>query len=390
MRSASEKFKHLDSVRPYLVSETIPAFEFITNIEGISDFSSSLILRSTLKNEAQKGQLQSGKSLSIGGIDSRQKLQSAWEQINAQVGLEEVILQKEINWVTHITLISEADFFFAELKKRDGSKQFIYWTPLGKSLNPEVQLLKDFLEQIGSYLMLEKYWLMEAGLESGKLHLFQIHPVQLDLLSKIFSTEMVAQIVSSRMKFAKAQSFFGLLKFEWQAWKFRKNMPNESFHPSLIFLNWEFLFHYFRLFCMFSRMQPDAQSFAKFLAMSFEKNWISSMVKKHLELANFFRKNESFDPMVLGFESKGCLFIGKGIFQGIVGEDIHVCQEIPLELIYQKVKPKLILSKEVGLLSHPVLASVENGVPLVLGIDILPLKGARIYLDFDRKILRIE
>jgi hypothetical protein len=390
MRLASAKFKHLDSVQAFLGPETVPAFRIITNLDGISDFPTPLILRSALKEESQKGQLQSGKSISIGGIDTRQKLQEAWEKINSQPGLEEVILQTEINWDTHITLIYEEEFFFAELKKRDGSKQFIYWTPLAQSLIPEVQTLKVFLKTIEAYLPKEKFWLMEAGLMNDKIHLFQMHSVNLDLLSKIFSTEMVAQIVSSRMRFAKAQGFWGLLKTEWYARKFRRKMNKESFHPSLIFLNWEFLFHYFRLFCMVNRLAPDAQSFAKFLAMSFQKNWISSLIKKHLELANFFRESESFDPMMLGFETQGYLYIGKGIVEGVVGEGIHVCEEISLGLIYEKTKPKAILSREVGLLSHPVLASVENGVPLVLGLSDLPLKGARIHLDFDQQILRIE
>jgi hypothetical protein len=390
MRLASAKFKHLDSIQAFLLPETVPAFRVILNLEGITDFSCPYILRSALKGEGQKGQLQSGKSISIGGIDSKQKLQEAWDKVHSQIDLEETILQKEINWDSHITLIYEEDFFFAELKKRDGSKQFIYWTPLAQSLSPEVQKLKDFLKSIAAYLPQEKFWLMEAGLMDGKIYLFQIHSVNLELLTKIFSTEMVAQIVSSRMRFAKSQGFWGLLKTEWQARKFRRKMNKESFHPSLIFLNWEFLFHYFRLFCMINRQTPDAQSFAKFLAMSFQKNWISSLVKKHLELASFYRKSETFDPMMLGFESHGLLFIGKGIVKGRVGEGIHVCEGISLSLIYEKTKPMAILSKEVGLLSHPVLASVENGVPLVLGMRELPLKGANIHLDFDKKIFRIE
>jgi hypothetical protein len=390
MRLASGKFKHLDSVQTFLGPETIPAFRVITDLEGVFDFQTPLILRSALRNEAQKGQLLSGKSLSIGNIDSKQKLTEAWEQVRAQPELDEVILQKEIKWDTHVTLIYENDFFFAELKSLQGAKQFVYWTPLAQTLSAEVQKLKAFLKTIESYLKQEKYWLMEAGLKDGKLYLFQIHPVKLEILSDIFSSEMVAHIVSSRMRFSKSQGLWGLLKTEWKARKFRSQMNQESFHPSLIFLNWEFLFHYFRLFCMTNGLKPDAQSFAKFLAMSFEKSWMSSLVKKHLELANFFRKSESFDPMSLGFESQGMLFIGKGIIKGVVGNDIHICDEISLEMIYQKSKPKVILTKEVGLLSHPVLASVENGVGLVLGVGELPQKGDRIYLDFDLKILRIE
>jgi hypothetical protein len=391
MRLASAKFKHLDSVQAFLVPETVPAFRVIQQLVDITSFDGPYILRSALKNEGQKGQLLSGKSLSIGDIDSRQKLNEAWEKISSQVDLEEVILQEEIKWDSHITLTYEKDFFFSEIKKQNGLQQFIYWTPLAQTLSFEVQLIKKFLKPLESYLLQEKCWLMEAGILNGKIYLFQIHPVSLDLLSTIFSSEMVGQIVSSRMRFAKSQGLWGLIKTEWKARSFRHKMKDESFHPSLIFLNWEFLFHYFRIFCMLNQLGPDAQSFAKFLAMSFEKNWMSSLVKKHLELANFFRKNEAFDPMNLGFESNGLIFIGKGTLEGTVGDEIHTCDEISLALIYQKsARPRVILTKEVGLLSHPVLASVENGVYLVLGMSELPNKGARIHLDFDQKVIRIE
>jgi len=391
MRLASGKFKHLDSIRRFLGPDIIPAFKVIENTEGILDFQAPFILRSALKDEANLGNLQSGKSLSIGGIDSKQKLDEAWGLLTAQPGLEEVILQQEIRWETHVTLVYEKDFFFAEVKRRQGPPQFIYWTPLAQTLSPEIKILKNFLETLGPYLLKEKFWLMEIGLLNGKLYLFQIHPVTPDLLSTIFSSEMVRQIVFSRLKFAKSHSFMGLLKTEWEARKFRQKIDQKNFHPSLIFLNWEFLFHYFRLFCMTNQNTPDAQSFAKFLALSYQKNWMSGLIKKHLELANIFRKNEAFAEMNVGFETQGYIFIGKGIVEGVVGDEIHVCDQIPLDLIYHKsLRPKAILTKEVGILSHPVLACVENGVYLVLGLGELPLKGERIYLDFDQKKIRIE
>ena len=391
MRLASAKFKHLDSVQPFLLPDTVPAFRVVKQLMDISSFDGPYILRSALKNEGQKGQLLSGKSLSIGEIDSMQELNEAWEKISTQVDLAEVILQKEIKWESHITITYEKDFFFAEIKKKNGPQQFIYWTPLAQTLHDEIQKIRNFLRPLETYLLQDKCWLMEAGILNGKIYLFQLHPLSLDLLSTIFSSEMVGQIVSSRMKFAKSQGLWGLIKTEWKARTFRQKMKDESFHPSLIFLNWEFLFHYFRIFCMLNQLGPDAQSFARFLAMSFEKTWMSSLVKKHLELANFFRKNEAFDPMNLGFESQGLIYIGKGTLEGTVGEDIHTCDTISLALIYQKnARPRVILTKEIGLLSHPVLASVENGVYLVLGMSELPKKGARIHLDFDQKVIRIE
>lgn len=390
MRLASGKFKHLETIRPIIEVGSIPEFRVISHSDDVQSINQSMILRSALKNEAKGAKLLSGKSLSISGIDSRQKFLEAWDKIQAQPGLEEVILQNEIFWDQHITLICEDNFFFAEIKLKIGVSEFLYWTPLVQSLNPLVQKLKTFLGLLKSYLKSEKFWLMELGLSDQKIFLFQIHPVRVELLSELFSSNMVAQIVSSRMKFARRMGLWGLLKTEWKARGFRREMKEASFHPSLVFLNWEYLFHYFRLFCMMNRLSPNAQSFASFLTACFENHWFSELVKKHLEMANYFRQSESFDPMKLGFESQGMIFIGRGQFEGVVGEDIHVCDEISLELLYQHLRPKVILTKEVGVLSHPVLASVENGVALVLGVTQLFVPGERIFLDFEDKILQVK
>lgn len=390
MRLSSGKFKYLDQLKPLLPEGTIPSFRIMDSLGPEVEIAGRFILRSALKNEGDFNQLQSGKSLSPGGIDSWQKLKNSWEAVQKQEKLEEVILQEEIEWETHITLIYEKDFFFAELKSKSHSSQFLYWTPLGQSLSPITQKIKTFLEPIKSELEKENFWLLEAGICRDKIHLFQIHPVNQELISHVFSGELAPQIISSRLRFSKPQGLLGLMRTEWEARKFRRRMKNQNFQPSTVFLNWEFLFHYFRLFCMMQKMKPDAQSFGKFLSASYQNSWMSSLVKKHLELANYFRKSETFDPMNLGFSGPQLIFIGKGMFQGKVGEDILVCDEISLDTIYGNPKPRVILSKEVGLLSHPVLASVENGIHLVLGLRALPQKGERIYLDFERNVLTVE
>ena len=390
MRLSSGKFKYLDRVKTLLPEGAIPSFRIMDTLGQEQEIAGRFILRSALRNESQKDQLQSGKSLSITGIDSWQKLLNSWEAVQKQPQLEEVILQEEIQWNTHITLIYEKDFFFAELKMKGSPSQFIYWTPLGQSLSPLTKKLKEFLDLILSVLKEETFWLMELGLRAETLFLFQIHPVHQELISHIFSSELAPQIISSRLRFSKSQGLFNLMKTEWEARKFRSRMKNQNFQPSAVFLNWEFLFHYFRLFCMIHQLKPDAQSFGRFLSDSYKNHWLSSLVKKHLELASYFRKNETFELMNLGFEGQHQIFIGKGIIGGVVGEEILVCDEISLETIYQSRRPKAILSKEVGLLSHPVLASVENGIHLVLGLKELPQKGERIYLDFERKVLTVE
>jgi hypothetical protein len=390
MRLASEKFKHLDSISPLLSSGLVPSFQKIEILEEIRALDKTYIMRSALKNEASNMRLQSGKSLSIGGIDSVQKLQEAWGQINKQDHLDEVILQEEVPWTTHVTLIYETDFFFAELKKREGPPQFLYWTPLGRSLVRETALLEKFLKPLKPYLEQEPFWLMELGIKDDQLFIFQLHSADPALLSNIFSSDMVAQIVASRLRFTKSQGLWNLFKTEWQARKFRQNMSVETVNPSKIFNNWEYLFHYFKVFCMMKKLEPTAQSFATFLATSGESSWLSGIVKKHLELANYYRASETFDPMKAGIAGQGPIFVGKGTYSGVVGIDIHVCEEISLDLIYRKERPKIILTKEVGVLSHPVLASVENGVSLVMGLTDLPTEGETIFLDFDSHYFKVQ
>lgn len=390
MRLSSVKFKHLDSITPFLSSGAVPAFQKIQSLEGISTLHRSYIMRSALNDEASQKHLQSGRSLSIGGIDSLQKLQEAWDSIRSQNDLEEVILQEEVIWDTHVTLIYEKDFFFAELRRRNSSREFLYSTPLGRSLVSETSKLQKFLGGIRPYLNKEAFWLMELGIKDDEVFLFQIHPADPSLLSSVFSSEIVSQIVASRLPFSKAGGLWGLLKREWQARTFRQNMKRGNVNPAKIFNNWEYLFHYFQIFCLMKKMEPTAQSFATFVATSGNKSWPFRIVKKHLEFANYFRASVDFDPMSSGTHGRGPIFVGKGSFLGVVGFDIHVCEEISLDIIYRKERPRVIVSKEIGILSHPVLASVENGVSLVLGVTKLPQLGETIFFDFDSHFFKVQ
>lgn len=387
MRLASEKFKYLEEAKRLLPAGSVPAFQKVSDLSEIK-LSASHILRSSLASESGD-QLLSGKSLSIASIDTKQKLDEAWTKIHAQPELEEVLWQQEIFWDKHLTVVVEKNFVFFEARNRNGKKEFFYWSELVKSLEPIVQSLVNFLSPLRPLIQDGQPWLLELGSVSDKFFVFQLHPVRSALLEKIFSTELVSQIISSRLRFAKKQTLFHLLATEWKARQFRQQ-ASSAFSAAQVFLNWEYLFHYFRLFCMLNHKQPDAQSFADFLSESFKKGWLGSMVKKHLELANFFRQNEPFDPMKLGFGSSGPVFIGKGVLEGVVGEDLIFCEEVDLAAIYHKQKPRAILTKEVGMLSHPVLASVENGIPLVLGLCQDLEVGDRIYLDFERRELRVN
>lgn len=390
MRFVSDKFKYLHDFQKALPEGVIPSFTLFTDPIESRDFTPSKILRSALHLEASQGHLGSGKSKSISGICSEKDLNTAWQEVRSQENFCEAIIQDEVPWETHITLIYENDFFFAELKSRTGHPYFIYWTPLAYTLTKETILLKNLISLIKQSLKTHSFWLMELGMIDEKLFLFQIQPVNLNFMGKIFSSELGLHLVRSRLRFSRSQNIFSLIKNEWHAHKFRKQIISASYSPANVFLNWEFIFHYYRLFCMLKKLSPNGQSFAQFLSQGFESSFLSIAVRKHLEFAHYYRTQEEFLPMDIGMEGPGIIFLGKGIISGVVGVDIECFDKIPIQSVYQKSKPKIILTKEVSLLSHPILASVENGIALVLGMESFPENGANIVVDFEKKSFLIK
>ena len=181
MGLTSEKFKYLWVAKNLLPFESVPEFEVLKTLSA-RKVHERLILRSSLKQEASKGQLLCGKSLSISGIDSWHKLQQAWNDIQKQTDLDEIILQREIQYVSHVTLFWEKDFFFAELKSM-GQKHFLYWTPLVQSLCEETKILRQLVLPLQLLLEKEDSWLMEIGIKDKKAYLFQLHPIELELVT---------------------------------------------------------------------------------------------------------------------------------------------------------------------------------------------------------------
>lgn len=394
MRLASGKFKHLIEAKGLLSSESLPEFQKMTSVDDATlDF--PLIMRSALKNEAQDTKLLSGKSLSIGNIDSRQKLIESWERIRAQPDVEEVILQKEIPWTTHFTLICEESFFFAEARSRENKAEFFYWTPMAEARHEGfVPAVRSLLEKLDPLLKTKNLWLLELGSFEGKVFLFQIHPISPAHLKNIFSNDLALKVVSARQRFQNSRGLWKLLKTEWQARKFRKNKHHLVHHPSSVFLNWEYIFHYFRLYCMLNGKNPTAEVFAKFLSASYKNNWISELFQHHLKISNDLRKDEIFDPISATFPHAGMIFIGRGELLGELGKDILLSPVLDLDLIYESSGIKAILTKEVSLLGHGVLAAAERRIFLVVGIPesiYCELRnGDKIYLDFDERHLEVR
>jgi hypothetical protein len=391
MLLVSEKFKYLLTARDLLEPGIVPDFKLLSQLPDQAPEEGPYIMRSALKDEAGEEKMLSGKSLSLHGLMTLTDIQNAWDKIQSQPQLQEIILQREIIWEKHATVLVEADFFLAEVKTTSGGRYSFYGNSLVKNVALEDKLLAEILKSLHPLLSESGLWLLELGWAQGRWFLFQIHPMLQSLVQAIFSSDLAYQLVSSRQRFGRTQDFLGLLKMEWNAYKFRSRFNSPvAFCASAVFMNWEFLFHYFRLFCMIHRLLPNGQSFSQFLSSRYDSAWPSPLIKKHLQLLRIFRDEEEFLPQQLGFKDQPIVYIGKGKLEGVVGEDILAVAEIPLAQIYETLPPRAILTKEVTLLSHPVLACAEVGIPLVLGMSELPANGAKIILDFDSKNFRLK
>lgn len=400
----STKFKYLNNAQSLLGKKTVPAFKKMkSKSEQIDLFSAGTIIRSALSGEAEANSLLSGKSLSIGKIKNHEEAKEAQELIWAQSNLAEVIFQEEIFWDHHLTLVYEKDFFFVEMKSKDESipPRFFYWTPIGQTSNDLdesglITKLTQILKKLQPLTSGAPLWLMELGLSTDELFLFQIQPVAVSFLTSLFSQNLVQEMLLSRQRFSKNQNLFGMMKTEWRAFWFRKrHLKTLDYHPSWIFLNWEFIFHYFRLYSLQKNIKPTQESFGEFLSIGHTKTWMGEILRIHFKLANELRLHEDFEAQNFIFNhSSDLIFIGKGIFQGKIKDEMIMIEDLTPESVYALVTSKIILTKTISLLGHGILAATERKMRVVAGIneetwnDLLTKEI--IYLDFEKRLLKLE
>ncbi len=328
MPLSSEKFKYLEISGTFLKEGVIPAY----SVMGINDFEVMnrgqrwpLILRSAIRSEASELTTLSGKSISIGGIEGPEALQHALSRCRSQPDLQEIILQEEVDWNEHLTVIVESNFFFCEVRDRTGQTRTFFQSSLTQtSAEPLSIPLREILKALAPILEEKHLWLLELGWASSGLHLFQIQPIARPAVEKIFSSQLARQQVASTERFTKQKGIFKLLKIEWQALAFRNRVHAGTLHSSDVFLNWEFIFHYFRIFCMIRNHRPSGEAFAAFLTSTRSSSPIASLSLTHLRIANQLRKDEMFLASDARFEGNAPLFIGTGIIEGYTNEAILV------------------------------------------------------------------
>jgi hypothetical protein len=401
MLQASVKFHYLERAQGILPPGVVPSFERIP-IQGESPVFSkpsekeSYILRSALQCEGRFGKLLSGKSLTIGGITSIEDFEKSCIRVRAQQNLDSMILQREIPWDRHLTLWVDGDFFVGEQRDRDDRITCFFFNPLTRShTGVNLEGLSDLLKRLRPILNESPQWVFEFGICHGQIHLFQLQPANPKNMEMIFSSGFALEQILAQSRFAKTATFLGMLRTEWNAHHFRKRMISGLPRISDVFLNWEFIFHYFRLHCLVTRENASAEAFAMFLSESSKsKSHLGGLLKKHLEISSRLRPLEPFPHLSAGFHSSTPLFIGGGRIEGILGVDILWHEEPDLEMIHSINPPKAILSSSVSILSHASLACSELGIGLVLGLpkdsDYSKINNATLQIDFHHKLITVK
>ncbi|MFZ4714927.1 MAG: hypothetical protein ACOYL6_14505 [Bacteriovoracaceae bacterium] len=393
MELISQKFKYLQEVKS-LAPSLVPDFEKIENKISFTTLVPPFILRSALKKEAGL-ELQSGRSVTLHQLQKKD-LDHALIQIQKQNDLEEVILQSEIPWCEHLTIIIEKDFFLGEKKDRQNSTTFFYQGLNGGTEDKINIHISSQIIRLQPLLKTQPLWLSEWGFLEGKIYLFQLHPVEQNKLTPLFSNDLAFQMILSRQRFQKAQGLVAMLKCEWQAFLYRRRKTKDkTFSAQDLFINWEFIFHYFRLHCLIHNESPSENALAHFFQNLHQKNFLSEIVREHFRLANELRRLEKYPVLDFHFEGeKKMRFIGKGQKTYIFGDDALYFSELLPDQVYALNSPKLILTKTISLLGHGVLAAIETGHSLVTGIPeslLFELKdGDQIYLDFETEKIELQ
>ncbi len=366
-----------------LFSEYIPPFVSV-NKEDVNKFldgNSCCILRSALKSEGRLKSLLPGKSISIQDIHNESEYNEAIKRILSQNEVAEIILQQQIRYQHHFTVYYEKDFFYLT----HNAKQTIITPQTIVGAIPSQKSVISFFEKWNKHFS-NSQMILELGITDNAISLFQAVQVSQELISSIITDDLIQKTLTIRENWKKSRSLWGLLKMEWNAFRFRKEVTAPSI--AIAFQNWQYIFHYFYLFCRIKQKPGSDHDFALFLSQASNKKWPGPIIKKHLAMANETQKGESLQ-LPASFISAGNspYFIGKGEHQGKISQSVALISNPTPEQIYQ-LSPNIILfttSKDI--LGHAILAAAERGIPVVANLDQTYFNSINandhFYLNFD-------
>jgi hypothetical protein len=360
----------------------------------------SLILRSGLKNEGKKESLLSGKSLSIKEITTFEKYTIALKSINAQPHLDQILLQEEFLFEDHLTIYAENSFYFVEIKNKNALSTVIISSDFVSGSYRYLDCLKNFIHH-WSQLKYSGKFIIEAGIKASEIRLFQANEIGESLIKNIFSNDLLIKMIKSDIRRDSKISSLSLLKKEFQAMTFRKNMENKKeFFIEDAFNNWSYLFHYFFIYCHFYKKNGFDQDFIDFLNSCQKKtNWLAKIAAKHIALSYKIRESENSNQDInlesaFRLVSEEAYFLGQGFFKGSVEKIAYLCESLIPEEIYSLDKSKIILTPDFHILSHGFLVALERGIPVVANINRLKFSSIKkediLTADFINKIFMLE
>lgn len=377
----SAKFEFLNQKWKFI---KIPRTQLIESDKDLPNDSGIYVMRSALADEAQS-RLHSGKSISIFPIIGQSKLKHAYNQILEQENLKEVIVQQYIEHNIHLTIYLRNDFAFIE-SKHQGIIAHHLTSKIVKY--GDHQILKDIAEFIKrNKLAKNKAYLLEMGINSGDLFLFQCQMVNEKVFQRIFDSSMSMIFIKDALRWRGNRKLSNKIKDEFNAIRFRNKQ--QFLYPEDSFKNWYFLLHYYQLYSTVMKSSPSAENFLHFIQSP--PPHLKQQVHKHLALANQIKKESmNYNSLISkNLSSTSPRFYGPGC----ITASYSIYKDHEFDLIYTE-KPKLVLSNTNSLLSHLVLACLENEIPLVTGLseqflNTLPLQD-EITVDFDNMKILIE
>lgn len=376
----SQKFKLLKQLsRIDYFNKVIPPFQEVLKEFPIakSFFCNEqlYVLRSSLKSEGSSDNLMSGKSLSVKGISDYQAYTLALEKINSQDELEEILLQEEFTYEDHLTIYAEDDLYYIEIKNELGVNSVIISSSFISGHYRYLNYVTDFLKEWTKLFHGHKT-ILEAGVSHQGVRLFQANEVNDRIINSLFNNDLIFKIVKSKIQSDEKLGFISLVKKEYRAYLFRKNLVKKTiFTIQDAFNNWSYLFHYFFLYCRYLKKPGVDQDFIDFLNdCQKESHWLSRIIMLHISLSSKIRNGEDDDGVIqiesaFRLVSEECYFLGKGIYNGRVGEIAYLCEELLPEEIYRLDEEKIILTPSHHILSHGFLVAFERGIPVVANIN---------------------
>lgn len=384
------KFSGIKNLKRTKLRDLIPDFRVLNlnsetrppHQDQESHFGFPVIVRSCLHGEGNH-KLLSGLSLSRYQIEDSAQLEAAIAECLEQENLDEIIIQKYIPYSSHWTIFFHDQLIFGESKTSQffvGSKYFLQGDLI------HFDILKRTIDSIQKTLDLNSF-LIEVGIETteksdsenkSRCWVFQVSPIAPEIVHKVFSNQVLLELVKQRNKQARRTGLIDFLKSEWDHRKLRLRL--EKLDKSALVSdqaleialnNWVALFDYFFYYCKLNRLPGTDQSFTQFLSAIQTKKtrWPLPLAKRHLYFAQEMASYETFRAPA-SFISAGtkAYFLGNGKIQVAKNEAKFIGNINDLS-IAKSYSWKVVFTRSNSLLSHPILSLVEANVPVVANLS---------------------